>query len=275
MMNYLAAPDAVLASSARIAPYCVIGAKSVVGADCELAAGVVLEDNVIIGENVTIGTHTTICRGTRIGAGSVIGAGCVLGRSPLPAKSSTVREQALPEPLEIGAGAIIGATTVVYAGTRLAEEVFLGDGALVREACRVGKNSLLGSHSIVENSVRIGERVKIQSGAYITAYMEIEDDVFIAPMVVTTNDNYMGRKKPNGERFQPVKGAVVRRGARIGGGSILLPHVEVASESFVAAGALVTRNTEPAAVTLGVPAHTLRKVPVEELLPRTLPAEEE
>ncbi len=66
----------------------------------------------------------------------------------------------------------------------------------------------------------------------------IEDDVFVAPCVTTTNDNAMGRHEPDCE----LRGAVLRRACRVGAGTILLPGIEVGEEAFVAAGALVTRD---------------------------------
>jgi acetyltransferase-like isoleucine patch superfamily enzyme len=82
---------------------------------------------------------------------------------------------------------------------------------------------------------------------------------------VTTNDNFMGRTE---RRHALVKGPTIRRGARIGGGAILCPAVEVGEEAFVGAGAVVVRDVPPRAVVLGNPARVLREVPDEELLPR-------
>jgi UDP-3-O-[3-hydroxymyristoyl] glucosamine N-acyltransferase len=80
----------------------------------------------------------------------------------------------------------------------------------------VGDGTVIGRGVTVENDTTIGSRTKIQTGAYITAYVTIEDDVFIAPMVVTTNDNFMGRTEA---RFEHLKGCTIRKGARVGGGS--------------------------------------------------------
>jgi acetyltransferase-like isoleucine patch superfamily enzyme len=122
---------------------------------------------------------------------------------------------------------------------------------------------MIGGAVNVENDVVIGARTKIQTGAYITAYVVIEEDVFVAPMVVTANDNFMGRTE---RRHQYRKGAHIKRGARVGAGAILLPGVEVAEETFVAAGSLVTRDTPFAQVVMGHPAKPLRPVNQDELL---------
>jgi UDP-3-O-[3-hydroxymyristoyl] glucosamine N-acyltransferase len=223
----------------------------------------VIEEGVVLGDNVTIGNNVTIKAGTVIGSDVYISDNCVLGRWPRPAKSSTVKVDADLPALEIGDGTTIGANTVLYRGSRFGKEVMIGDQASVREKCEIGDRVVIGRGVAVENQVKIGSFTKIQTNAYITAYTVLEDHVFIAPTVTTTNDNFMGRTK---ERFKYVRGPVVKRGARVGGGSILLPGITVAEESFIAAGALVNRDTEPGKVYIGVPARVLRDVPDREKL---------
>jgi UDP-3-O-[3-hydroxymyristoyl] glucosamine N-acyltransferase len=223
----------------------------------------VIEEGVVIGDNVTIGNNVTIHAGTVIGSDVYIADNAVLGRWPRPAKTSTVKVDADLPPLVIGDGTTIGANTVLYRGSTFGKEVMIGDQASVREKCEIGNNVVIGRGVAVENQVKIGSYTKIQTNAYITAYTTLEDRVFIAPTVTTTNDNFMGRTK---ERFKFVRGPHVKRGARVGGGSILLPGVTVAEESFIAAGAVVNRDTEPAKVYVGVPARVLRDVPDREKL---------
>jgi acetyltransferase-like isoleucine patch superfamily enzyme len=87
--------------------------------------------------------------------------------------------------------------------------------------------------------------------------------VFIAPCVVTTNDNFMGRTE---RRHELIKGPTIRRGARVGGAAVLCPGVEIGEEAFVGAGAVVIRDVPPRAVVVGNPARQIREVPEEELL---------
>ena len=121
--------------------------------------------------------------------------------------------------------------------------MILGDQSCVRERVTIGDDVVLGRGSLVENDTTIGDRTKIQADAYVTAYSTLEEDVFIAPCVVTTNDNFMGRTE---KRLELMKGPTVRRGARVGGGAILCPGIEVGEEAFVGAGAVVTKDV-PAA----------------------------
>jgi acetyltransferase-like isoleucine patch superfamily enzyme len=139
----------------------------------------------------------------------------------------------------------------------------VGDQASIREKVTIGDSVVVGRGVAVENQVEIGSYTKIQTNAYITAYTTIEERVFIAPTVTTTNDNFMGRTK---ERFKLVRGPIIKKGARVGGASILLPGVTVAEESFIAAGALVNKDTEQAKVYVGVPARMLRDVADREKL---------
>ena len=87
--------------------------------------------------------------------------------------------------------------------------------------------------------------------------------MFIAPCVVTTNDNFMGRTE---KRKALMKGPTIRRGTRVGGGAILCPGVEIGEEAFVGAGAVVTKDVPPRKLVVGSPARVLRDVPDEELL---------
>ncbi len=112
--------------------------------------------------------------------------------------------------------------------------------------------------------MRIGQRVLIQSGVYVTAGSVVEDDVFLGPGVLTTNDDTMGRH-PAGA---PLRGPTFRRACRVGGGAVLVPGVEVGEEAFVAAGALVTRDVAARQVVMGVPARVVREVPDGDLLER-------
>ena len=200
--------------------------------------------------------------------GTVIGEGCkildyaVVGKQPTLSPRSTAKREPLP-PATIGAGTIVSTGAIVFAGSTIGARVILGDQSCVRERVEVGDDVVLGRGSLIENDTTVGARTKIQAEAYVTAHSTLEEDVFIAPCVVTTNDNYMGRTE---KRLAEMRGPTVRRGARVGGGAILCPGVEIGEEAFVGAGAVVTKDVPPRSLVIGNPARVLREVPDEELL---------
>ena len=110
----------------------------------------------------------------------------------------------------------------------------------------------------------IGARVKLQTGVYLTAGSSVEDDVFVGPGVVTTNDDTMGRHLAG----EPLRGVRLGRACRVGGAAVLVPGVQVGEEAYVAAGAVVTADVEPRTVVMGVPARAVRTVGDEDLLER-------
>jgi acetyltransferase-like isoleucine patch superfamily enzyme len=138
----------------------------------------------------------------------------------------------------------------------------VGDQAYVRERALVGPGSVIGRGSVVDNDVSVGARVSVQTNVYLTAYSVVEDDVFVGPCAITSNDDTMSR---HGPEYQ-LRGARLRRACRIGAGSVLVPGVEVGEEAFVAAGAVVTRDVPPGAVVMGVPARVVREVPEADRL---------
>jgi acetyltransferase-like isoleucine patch superfamily enzyme len=202
--------------------------------------------------------------GTVFGEGCRVLDGAVVGKQPTLSLRSTAKREELP-PAELGAGTVVSTGAIVFAGARLGARVIVGDQACVRERVDIGDDVVIGRGSLVENDTTVGARTKIQAMAYITAYSTLEDNVFIAPCVQTTNDNLMGRTEG---RHELVKGPTIRRGARVGGGAVLCPGVEIGEEAFVGAGAVVVRDVPPRVVVVGNPARVLRDVPGEELLPR-------
>ena len=204
----------------------------------------------------------TVYPGTVLGEGVKVLENAVVGKQPTLSPRSTAKRDPLP-PAVLGDGTIVSTGAIVFAGTEVGARVIVGDQSCIRERVSLGDDVVVGRGSLVENDTTIGARTKIQAEAYVTAYSTLEEDVFIAPCVVTTNDNFMGRTE---ERLALMKGPTIRRGARIGGGAILLPGIEVGEEAFVGAGAVVTKDVAPRMLVVGSPARVLREVPDEELL---------
>jgi acetyltransferase-like isoleucine patch superfamily enzyme len=200
--------------------------------------------------------------GTVLGDGVRVLENAVVGKQPALSPRSTAKREPLP-PAEIGDGTLISTGAIIFAGTQIGERVVVGDQSCIRERVTVGDDVVLGRGALVENDTTIGAMARIQADAYITAYSTLEEHVFIAPCVVTTNDNFMGRTE---KRHALRKGPTIRRGARVGGGAILCPAVEIGEEAFVGAGAVVTKDVPPRVIVVGNPARVLRDVPADELL---------
>ena len=246
-------PDSAIATTARLGTgttvghYCVIGDDVRIGADCRIGHHVVIHDGTVIGDGVRIDDHTTI------------------GKQPMRAANSAVtRADAVP-PAALGDGCLIGAGVVLYAGCTLGERVLVADLATVREDVTVGAFTILGRGVAVENRCRIGRYCKLETNVYLTAYSTVEDRAFLAPGVLTSNDNYVGRTE---ERFKHFKGVTVRRGGRLGVGAVILPGREVGPDALVAAGAVLTHDADAEHIVAGLPARPFRPVPDEQKLDR-------
>jgi len=197
-----------------------------------------------------------------LGEGVKVLEHAVVGKQPTLSPRSTAKREPLP-PAELGDGTIVSTGAVVFAGTSVGARVIVGDQSCVRERVTLGDDVVVGRGSLVENDTTIGALTKIQAHAYITAYSTLEDNVFIAPCVVTTNDNFMGRTE---RRHELIAGPTIRRGARVGGGAVLCPGIEIGEDAFVGAGAVVTKDVPARMLVVGNPARVIREVAADELL---------
>jgi acetyltransferase-like isoleucine patch superfamily enzyme len=109
---------------------------------------------------------------------------------------------------------------------------------------------------VLEFGNRIGNRVRIHSGCFLEM-VTVEEDVFIGPNVVFTDDPH-----PMGcPRYTECRGgATVRRLARIGANSTILPGVVVGENALVGAGSVVVDDVPDGVVVVGNPARVIRRV---------------
>ena len=203
-----------------------------------------------------------VYEGTVLGEGVRVLENAVVGKQPTLGASSTTKRDPLP-PTTIGDGTVISTGAIVFAGSSIGANCIIGDQSCIRERVAMADDCILGRGSLIENDTTVGAGTRIQAEAYITAYSTLEEDVFIAPCVVTTNDNFMGRTE---KRRSLMRGPTIRRGARVGGGAILCPGIEIGEEAFVGAGAVVTKDVPPRMLVVGNPARVLRAVNDDELL---------
>jgi len=137
--------------------------------------------------------------------------------------------------------------------TEVQDDVVIGSGTrvgsltLIQRGAVIGRASTIGSHCNICDC-RIGDRVSIQTSCHITRGVVIEDEVFIGPGVITLNDRLLG----TGLAFPRIC-----RGAKVGGGSVILPGVTIGEGAIVGAGSVVTRDVPAGKTVMGNPARIL------------------
>lgn len=140
----------------------------------------------------------------------------------------------------------------------------IGDGssiwhlAQVREGARLGRNCIIGRGAYVDAGVTLGDNCKVQNYALVYAPAELGDGVFIGPAVVLTNDVYPRSVSPTGELKSgsdwEAAGVRIGEGAAIGARAVVVAGVTIGEWSLVGAGAVVTKDVQPHALVVGVPA---------------------
>ncbi|NNE46507.1 MAG: N-acetyltransferase [Rhodothermales bacterium] len=233
------------------------------GAGTEIGRYCVVSEDVEIGPGCLIGHHVVVHAGARIGSNVRIDDHAVIGKQPMRAPNSAVTKVGSQPAPVVGSDCIVGTGVVLYAGSMIGNGVLVADFATIRERVRVGDFTIVGRGVSIENDCIVGRYCKLETNVYLAAYSEVEDRCFIAPGVLTSNDNFIGRTK---ERFKHFKGVTVRRGGRIGVGAVVLPGKEVGPDSVVAAGAVLTKDAEGDKVYTGVPARKSGDVPDEQKL---------
>lgn len=159
---------------------------------------------------------------------------------------------------------MIPANVHVHATAEVSEHAQIGMGTRIwhfvqiREGAVIGRNCIIGKDVYVDFDVRIGDHVKIQNGALIYHGVTLEDGVFVGPQACLTNDLYPrsinadGSLKGNDDWV--VGPTLVRYGASLGAGSVILPNVTIGRFALVGAGAVVTRNVPDHGLVVGNPA---------------------
>jgi acetyltransferase-like isoleucine patch superfamily enzyme len=200
-------------------------------------------------EGSVVPAGVTLYRNVTLGEGHDLQSPCIVGKPPRGAGEGE-------RPLTIGAGVVVRPFTTIYAGSVIGDRLQTGQGASIREDNRLGDDVSVGTNAVLEFGNRIGSRVRIHSGCFLEL-VTIEDDVFVGPNVVFTDDPH-----PMGcPRYEECKGGpVVRRLARIGANSTILPGVEIGEGALVGAGSVVVHDVPAGAVVAGSPARVIKQV---------------
>ncbi len=240
-----------------------ISNKAKIGGKITFAKNIIIEDDVMIGDKCHLGYNVVIRKGTIIGNSVRIDDNTVIGKYPMRASLSILQEESNLPFTNIGNDCLIGANTVIYIGSSISHHVLIADLASIRENTSIGEYTIIGRGVTVENYVKIGKCCKLESECYITAYSELEDYVFVAPGVVTSNDNFLGRTE---KRLTCFKGITIKKGGRIGANAVILPGKIIGEDSLIAAGSVVTKDVPSRKVVMGSPARIIRDVPEEQLI---------
>ncbi len=160
--------------------------------------------------------------------------------------TAQIHPQAILEP-----GCQIGARTQVWAWAHILA------GAVIGEDCNIC------DHTFIEGNVTLGDRVTVKCGVYLWSGLRLEDDVFIGPGAIFTNDKFPRSK----EQLREHALTCLRKGCSIGAGAVILPGVTVGASAMVGAGAVVTADVPAHAIVSGNPARMAGYVGAQDTVP--------
>lgn len=156
----------------------------------------------------------------------------------------------------------------------ISDDVVIGEDTIVWHftnlyGCEIGSHCKIGSYTEIGSGVKVGNYVKIEAKVFIPIGVTIEDYAFVGPGVSFTNDTYPRSAEfvdgePKLKEEFDVKRTIVRKGASIGAGSVILPGVTIGKGALVGAGSVVKEDVPDFAIVVGTPSKTIGKVPDED-----------
>jgi acetyltransferase-like isoleucine patch superfamily enzyme len=152
----------------------------------------------------------------------------------------------------------------IHPSADVSDDAQLGQGTRVwhqvqvRERAVVGKECILGKGVYVDFGVHIGDRCKLQNSVFVFHGFNLEDGVFVGPGAMLLNDrnpravNADGSLKSDADWI--ASEGLVKHGASIGGGAVVLPGITIGRFAMVGSGAVVTRDVPDHGMVYGNPA---------------------
>jgi len=132
--------------------------------------------------------------------------------------------------------------------------------------CTIGANTKIGAFVEIKEGVIVGTNCKIQAFVFIPEGITIEDGVFIGPHVTFTNDKYPKAINPDGTLKSAndwkARKTLVKKGASIGAGAVILPGVTIGAHATIGAGSVVTKTVADGQTVVGNPALPLLSKPI-------------
>jgi acetyltransferase-like isoleucine patch superfamily enzyme len=182
--------------------------------------------------------------------------GAYIGKEPKGA-GATARSVTFERRVLIGKGTSVGPHAVIFYDVEIGPGTLIGDGASIREQCRIGSRCIISRYVTINYNTRVGDGSRIMDATHLTGNCVIGRDVFISCMVSTANDNEMVSRSYDEGR---IIGPQIADRVSIGEGASILPGVRIGEGALVAAGSVVTRDVEPFALVMGVPAKHIRSL---------------
>jgi acetyltransferase-like isoleucine patch superfamily enzyme len=128
----------------------------------------------------------------------------------------------------------------------------------IRDRATVGRECVLGKGVFIDLDVRIGDRCKLENGAAVFRGMSLEDGVFLGPGVMLLNDKNPRAINPDGslksDKDWTISEGLIKEGASVGGGAVVLPGITIGKFALVGAGAVVTKDVPERGIVYGNPA---------------------
>jgi len=185
----------------------------------------------------------------RIGSGHRIEMFSIIGK---PAEGNQEEKRATV----IGVNAVIRSHTVIYDGNRIGDNLQTGHHVMIREMNTIGDNVSIGTKSVVEHHVTIGNNVRLHTSVFVPEFSTLEDGCWLGPNVTVTNVLHPLCPKAK----VCVKGATIKRNARIGANATLLPDITIGENALVGSGSVVVKDVAPNTVVAGVPAREVKEI---------------
>lgn len=142
-------------------------------------------------------------------------------------------------------------TAIIEPGAEIGDGTKIWHKSVIREGAVIGKNCIICQDVFIDSDVVIGDGCKVKNGSLLFAGVTLEDDVFIAPNVSFTN---VVNPRAFIEKKHEFKKTIVRKGATIGAGSVILCGVEIGEYTLLGAGSVLTHNTGKYTLFYGNPA---------------------
>lgn len=206
--------------------------------DHDVHPSALVHDGAQLGAGVTVGPFSIVHDDVVIGSGTSIGSHCEIG-TPTPLAAG--------RPLVIGADSLIRSHSVVYAGSTFGDRLETGHRVTVREGITAGENLRVGTLSDLQGDAILGDFVRLHSNVHVSKLSTIGDFVWIFPYTVLTNDPH-----PPSEGHHV--GATIEDFAVVSTLVCVAPGVTVGRAAVVGASSMVTKDVEPGALVMGVPA---------------------